>query len=222
VEKKTFIPLQGYISLSPEEMLERSVRFYREINRRRTVREFSDKSVDKKVIEHCISAAGTAPSVANLQPWHFVAISDPELKKKIRLAAEKEEHAFYHSRASKEWLRDLEPFKTNEQKPFLETAPWLIAIFEKRFGYNKDGSKRKHYYVSESVGIATGLLITAIHTAGLVSLTHTPSPMKFLNTLLKRPLNEKPFLLLVVGFPKENAKVPDIQRKDLNDISTFL
>jgi len=222
VGKKQSIPLDGYNILSEDEMLVRAAHFYKDINRRRTVRDFSDKRVDKKIIENCISAAGTAPSGANLQPWHFVAVSDPNLKREIRVAAEKEEYAFYHGRASDEWLKDLQPFETNEVKPFLQKAPWLIAIFEERYGLNKDGSKKKHYYVSESVGIATGILITAIHTAGLVSLTHTPSPMKFLNTLLKRPANEKPFLLLVVGYPADNVKVPDIKRKTLAEISTFL
>ena len=219
---KQSIPLDGYNILSEDEMLKRAAHFYKDINRRRTVRDFSDKRVDKRVIENCIGAAGTAPSGANLQPWHFVAVSDSDIKRKIRVAAEKEEYAFYHGRASEEWLKDLQPFETNELKPFLERAPWLIAVFEERYGLNKDGSKKKHYYVSESVGIATGILITAIHNAGLVSLTHTPSPMKFLNTILKRPLNEKPFLLLVVGFPAENVKVPDIRRKSLSEISTFL
>jgi iodotyrosine deiodinase len=221
VEKKQLIPLDDYIVLSESEMLDRAVRFYKEINRRRTVRVFSDKRIDKKIIENCISAAGTAPSGANLQPWHFVAISDPAVKKEIRSAAEKEEYEFYHGRASQEWLKDLEPFETNENKPFLETAPWLIAIFEQRYAMNKDGNKKKHYYVSESVGIATGILITAIHNAGLVSLTHTPSPMKFLNKILKRPANEKPFLLLVTGYPADNARVPDIKRKSLQEIATF-
>ena len=220
--KKQLIPLDNYVSLSPDEMLARASDFYKDINRGRTVRDFLDKSVDKKVIENCIGAAGTSPSGANLQPWHFVAVSDPGIKKEIRNAAEKEEYEFYHGRASKEWLQDLEPFETNEQKPFLEKAPWLIAIFEQRYGVSSEGGKKKHYYVSESVGIATGMLITAIHNAGLVSLTHTPSPMKFLNTILKRPANEKPFLLLVVGYPSDKVKVPDIKRKSLKEISTFL
>jgi len=222
VGKKQFIPLDKYILLSEDEMLDRAVQFYNDVNRRRTVRDFSDKHVDKKIIENCISAAGTAPSGANLQPWHFVAVADPVIKHEIRIAAEKEEHEFYHGRASREWLKDLEAFETNEKKPFLVKAPWLIAIFEQRYGVNKDGSKKKHYYVSESVGIATGILITAIHNAGLVSLTHTPSPMKFLNKILKRPLNEKPFLLLVVGYPADNVRVPDIKRKFLKEIATFL
>lgn len=220
--KNKLIPLRDYIAFSNEDMLKRVKDFYHEVNRRRTVRDFSKKNVDREVIENCIRAAGTAPSGANLQPWHFVAVSDKAVKKEIRIAAEKEEHEFYHGRASKEWLQDLEPFETSEHKPFLEKAPWLIAVFEKRYSINKDGSHKKHYYVAESVGIATGILITAVHNAGLVSLTHTPSPMKFLNKILKRPANEKPFLLLVVGYPADNVKVPDIQRKLLREIATFI
>lgn len=216
------IPLGDYQMYTPSQMRQRCNDFYKYINSRRTVRDFSDKSVDREIIENCIKTAGSAPNGAHIQPWHFVAVSDHAIKREIRIAAEKEEHEFYHGRASEEWLKDLEPFETNEHKPFLETAPWLIAIFEKRYGINKDGSKKKHYYVSESVGISTGILITAIHNAGLVSLTHTPSPMKFLNEILERPVNEKPFLLLVVGHPADDATVPDIKRKSLKDISTFL
>ncbi|KAA3610759.1 MAG: nitroreductase family protein [Calditrichaeota bacterium] len=203
-------------------MQERSEKFYSEINKRRSIRDFSDEAVDNSIIENCIKSAGTAPSGAHLQPWHFVAVSNSEIKKKIREAAEKEEYEFYHGRASEEWLDDLKQFKTNEHKPFLETAPWLIAIFEKRYGLKDEGEKKKHYYVTESVGIATGMLITAIHNAGLVCLTHTPSPMKFLNEILQRPVNEKPFLLLVVGHPAKGAMVPDNKRKDINEIATFL
>lgn len=195
--------------------------FYVHLNSRRTVRSFSNRTVAKQVIENCILSAGTAPSGANQQPWHFAAVSDPEIKKKIRIAAEKEEFEFYHGRASGEWLKDLQPFETNEHKPFLETAPWLIAIFEERYGIQADGQKKKHYYVSESVGIATGILIAAIHNAGLVSLTHTPSPMGFLNDILRRPENEKPFLLLVVGYPTDDVRVPDIKRKNQDEITTF-
>jgi iodotyrosine deiodinase len=202
-------------------MQERAENFYNDLNRRRTVRDFSDEAVDKTIIENCIRAAGTAPSGAHLQPWHFAAISDQQIKKQIRIAAEKEEHEFYHGRATEEWLDDLKPFETNEHKPFLESAPWLITIFERRYGLKEKGEKKKHYYVSESVGIATGMLITAIHNAGLVCLTHTPSPMKFLNDILQRPVNEKPFLLLVVGYPADGVMVPDNKRKPLNEIATF-
>ncbi len=222
MEKRKSIPLRNYVSYSQSEMRKKSLEFYNDLNRRRTVRDFSNQPVDREIIENCLKAAGTAPNGAHLQPWHFVAISQPAIKKEIRIAAEKEEREFYHGRASEEWLHDLEPFETNEDKPFLETAPWLVAIFEKRYGFKADGSRKKHYYVSESVGIATGMLITAIHNAGLVSLTHTPSPMKFLNEILKRPANEKPFLLLVVGYPAADTMVPDIKRKPLEEISTFL
>ena len=217
-----FIQYAQYVSYQPEEMLQRSKDYYDELRRRRSIRTFSDKRVDKEIIENCIRTAGTAPSGANLQPWHFVAVNNKELKKEIRLAAEKEEYEFYTRRASDEWLADLQPFETNEKKPFLEEAPWLIAIFEKRYGINPDGSKKKHYYTSESVGIACGLLISAIHHSGLASLTHTPSPMGFLNTILDRPSNEKPFLLLVVGYPAEGINIPDIKRKGINEIATFL
>ena len=190
------------------------------MSNRRTIRDFSDKPVDKSVIENCIKTAGTAPSGANMQPWHFVLISDQKIKKQIRIAAEKEEREFYENRAPKEWLDVLAPLGTDDHKPYLETAPWLIAVFMQRFGKLPDGRKVKHYYGLESVGIATGLLITAIHNAGLASLTHTPSPMGFLNEILERPKNERPFLLLVVGHPARDARVPDIKRKDINEIMT--
>ncbi len=221
MKKKNFIPLD-FKSYSPEEM-QRRARDYRQLmSRRRSVRAFADKAVPRSLIETLLLTAGSAPSGANLQPWHFVAVSDPGVKKKIRQAAEEEERAFYSERAPEEWLKDLEPFDTNEQKPFLETAPWLIAVFEQRYGLNADGSKKKHYYVGESVGLATGLLISAIHNAGLACLTHTPSPMKFLNDILERPVNEKPFLLLVVGYPREGVTVPDNRRKALKEIATFV
>jgi nitroreductase len=186
------------------------------------VRDFSDKPVPIEIIENCIKAAGTAPSGANLQPWHFVVVSDPEIKKKIRIAAEEEEKEFYSKRAPKEWLEVLEPLGTDESKPFLETAPYLISIFYKSYEVLPDGRQVKQYYAMESTGIATGILITAIHNAGLVSLTHTPSPMNFLNEILNRPKNERPFLLLVVGYPAKDAKVPDIQKKSLKEIASFI
>ena len=198
----------------------RSRVFFDNLSNRRTIRDFSDKPVDKSAIENCIKTAGTAPSGANMQPWHFVLISDPAIKKQIRIAAEKEEREFYEQRAPKEWLEALAPLGTDDNKPYLETAPYLIAIFMQRFGKLPDGREVKHYYGLESVGIATGMLITAIHNAGLTSLTHTPSPMGFLNKILERPKNERPFLLLVVGHPTEDAKVPDIKRKDINEIMT--
>ena len=194
--------------------------FLNSLLRRRTIRDFSDKPIEREVIENCIRTAGTAPSGANMQPWHFVLISDQKIKKKIRIAAEKEEKEFYAKRAPKEWLEVLAPLGTDDNKPYLETAPYLIAIFMQRYGKLPDGRRVKHYYGLESVGIATGMLITAIHNAGLASLTHTPSPMGFLNEILDRPKNERPFLLLVVGHPAEDARVPDIKRKDISEIMT--
>ncbi|MCH7724336.1 MAG: nitroreductase family protein [Bacteroidetes bacterium] len=216
-----FIPLSNYKESSPDEMIKRSKEFYDLIKQRRTVREFSDKPVPKEVINNCIRAAGTAPSGANLQPWHFVVVSDTKIKKQIRTAAEEEEKEFYTKRAPKEWLDALAPLGTDENKPFLEKAPNLIAIFSKSYDLLPDGRKVKQYYSQESVGIACGILITAIHNAGLVSLTHTPSPMNFLNQILGRPVNERPFLLLVVGYPAEDAKVPDIKKKKLKEIISF-
>ena len=207
-------------SYTAQEMLTRSKAFYKEMNQRRSVRFFSSKPVDRGVIENIIKTAGTAPSGAHKQPWFFVAVSNAEIKKQIRIAAEKEEKTFYESRAPEEWLKDLEPFATNWQKPFLETAPWLIIVFKRLYDDGPNG-KTKNYYVQESVGIASGMLITAIHHAGLATLTHTPSPMNFLSKILNRPENEKPFLLLPVGYAAEDATVPDIKRKSLNEIADF-
>jgi nitroreductase len=193
------------------------------MRRRRTVRDFSDRAVPRALIEECLRAAGSAPSGANQQPWQFVAVSDPAIKRRIREAAEAEEREFYAHRAPPEWLEVLKPLGTDEHKPFLETAPWLIAVFVRRFERRPDGGKRKHYYTDESVGLATGLLLAAVHHAGLVALTHTPSPMKFLNGILGRPKDlERPFLLLVVGYPAPDARVPDIARRPLAEIATFL
>ncbi len=217
-----FIALTDYHEYQIDEMKQRAVSFYEEIRRRRTVRQFSDRPVSREIIEHCIRAAATAPSGANLQPWHFVVVTDPFVKHQIRLAAEEEEREFYTKRAPKEWLEALAPMGTDVQKPFLEIAPYLIAVFVERYGKLPTGKPVKHYYPKESVGIATGLLIAAIQHVGLVSLTHTPSPMKFLNQILRRPSNESPFLLLVVGYPAEGAVVPDIKRKRLEDVSTFV
>ncbi|MBS04385.1 MAG: nitroreductase family protein [Gammaproteobacteria bacterium] len=218
----TFIPLPGFVTYPEAEMLERAEHFLSEAKRRRTVREFSDRPVPRALIETCLQTAGTAVSGANMQPWQFVAVQDRGIKRDIRVAAEAEERAFYNGKAPREWLDALAPLGTDANKPFLETAPWLIAVFQQRFGVLPDGRRVKHYYATESVGIATGLLISAIHHAGLASLTHTPSPMKFLNRILGRPRNERPFLLLVVGYPAPNATVPDIGRKDLTDIATFV
>ena len=192
------------------------------MQKRRTVRDFSDRPVPRELIEHCLSAAGTAPSGANLQPWHFVAISDADVKREIRIAAEAEEKEFYEHRAPKAWLEALAPLGTDWHKPFLETAPWLVAIFAQPFRILPDGTRSPTYYAIESVGIATGILVTAVHSCGLASLTHTPSPMGFLNRILKRPSHEKPFLLLVVGHPAQDARVPDISRKPLAKIGSFV
>ena len=220
--KSKFVPLSDYKEYPVDEMKQRAAGFYADIRRRRTVRDFSDRPVPQEIIEDCLQAAGTAPNGANLQPWHFVVVSDPDIKKQIREAAEEEERAFYQERATAEWLEALAPLGTDENKPFLETAPYLIVIFAQNYGLAPDGSKIKHYYVAESVGIATGLLITAVHNAGLVSLTHTPSPMGFLGQILNRPPNERAFLILVVGYPAEDAQVPVISKKSLDEIATFV
>jgi len=185
------------------------------------VREFSDRRVPRDIIENALRAAGTAPSGANMQPWHFVVVGEPKLKSRIRRAAEAEEKEFYEHRASDEWLRALEPLGTNDIKPFLETAPWLIAVFLKKFSHDSEGRRLKNYYTAESVGIACGFLLTALHLSGLVSLTHTPSPMKFLNKLLDRPGEERPYMLIVTGYPAENAEVPVIGKQPLDRIATF-
>lgn len=216
------VPLRNYREYPVEEMRERVNEFYQDLNRRRTVREFSDRPVPRDIIETALLAGGTAPSGANLQPWHFAVVSGAETKKKIREAAEVEEREFYAHRASAEWLAALEPLGTDSDKPFLETAPYLIAVFLQKFGKLPDGRKVKHYYPVESTGIATGMLITALHEAGLATLTHTPSPMKFLNQILGRPKSERPFLLLVVGYPADNAVVPDVGRKPLQDFASFV
>ncbi len=203
-------------------MKQRAAEFYADVRRRRTVREFSDRPVPREVIEDCLRAAGTAPNGANMQPWHFVVVGNPELKAQIRIEAEKEERDFYHHRAPREWLEALAPLGTDEHKPFLEAAPYLIVIFAQAYGTLPDGRKVKHYYAQESVGIATGILITALHHVGLASLTHTPSPMRFLNRLLHRPSNERPFLILVVGYPAADARVPVISKKHIEETATFL
>ena len=201
-------------------MRRRAADFAEEMQRRRTVRHFSDRAVPREVIEDCLRASGTAPSGANRQPWHFVVVTDAVAKSRIRELAEKEEREFYEHRAPQDWLDALAPLGTDEHKPFLETAPCLIAIFAESYSIGPKGEKLKNYYVSESVGIAAGFLIAALHHAGLASLTHTPSPMGFLNEILGRPSNERPFLLLVVGYPTEDALVPKIGRKELPEIMT--
>lgn len=217
------IDLPDRLNVTDEEMVSQADGYFKFIKTRHSVRDFSSRSVPKAVIEAAIRAAGTAPSGANHQPWHFVCVSDPTIKRSIRQAAEVEERAFYGGKAGDEWLKDLAPLGTDEQKSFLETAPWLIAIFIERQGKDEQGNKRKNYYMPESVGIATGFLINALHAAGLATLTHTPNPMRFLSEILERPPTERPYLLLVVGHPDEEATVPTAakQKKTLKEISTF-
>jgi nitroreductase len=216
-----FDPLTTYREYPETEMLERADCFASELGRRRTTRHFSSRPVDLNVIKSCLRAAGSAPSGAHQQPWHFVVVSDPETKRQIRVAAEDAEREFYAT-APASWLEALAPLGTDASKPYLETAPYLIAVFAERYGVNPDGSPRKHYYVNESVGIATGFLVAALHHAGLAILTHTPSPMSFLSEVLGRPANEKPVMLVVTGYPAEGARVPRLARKPLADIATFL
>ncbi len=215
------IPLPAYQEYSPEEMIRRSRAFLQQMSNRRSVRTFSDRPVDREIIENCLLTAGSAPSGANQQPWKFVVVTDHAIKRRIRLAAEEEERQFYAGSASEEWLSVLKPLDTGPQKPFLETAPYLIVIFRENYALDDMGNKIKHYYVRDSVGIATGMLITAIHHAGLVSLTHTPSPMQFLNRILDRPKNETPTMILVVGYPADGTMVPSIEKKKLDDIAIF-
>lgn len=196
--------------------------FYEHMNHRRTVRHYSPEPVSRSIIENCIKTAGTAPSGAHQQPWHFCAISSPQAKQTIRQAAEKEEQEFYAGKASPEWLKALELLGTDTNKQFIETAPWVIAIFAKKYGVDENGNRVKHYYFNESVGLATGMLITALHNVGLSTLTHTPSPMGFLNELCSRPKNEKPYMLLIVGYPEDECQVPDIERLPLDKISNFI
>lgn len=215
------IPLDFH-EIPTDDMRARARAFHELLRTRRSVRDFSDRPVPREIIEQALLSAGRAPSGANQQPWHFVAVSDPAVKHEIRAGAEEEERAFYGGRAPKSWLDALAPLGTDANKPFLETAPYLIAIFAQSHGLAADGSQVKHYYVQESVGIATGFLIAALHNAGLATLTHTPSPMGFLNKILRRPDNERPFLLLVTGYPAAGAQVPDIQKKTLPEIATFV
>ena len=215
------IPAPKLPNWTTGEQIQRSAGFLESIRNRRTIRDFSSQPIDRTVIENCLLAAGTAPSGANLQPWHFCAVGDESIKSEIRAAAEEEEREFYHGRAPQSWLRDLAPLGTDEHKPFLEIAPWLIVIFSRPWSHDENGERRKHYYVSESVGIATGFLINALHHCGLATLTHTPSPMRFLNRILDRPDNERPYLVLVVGRAAADAQVPDISKKSLGDIATF-
>jgi nitroreductase len=216
-----FLPLADYPRYPEARMHERARALWQQMNSRRTVRDFSHQSAPREVIEECIRTAGTAPSGANQQPWHFAVVADPAIKRQIREAAEEEERAFYEHRAPDEWLDALSHLGTDADKPFLETAPYLIVVFALVHHIGAKGEKIKHYYPYESTGLATGMLITALHNVGLASLTHTPNPMKFLNQVLGRPSNERPFLILVTGYPAENVQVPDIKRRDLSEICTF-
>ena len=221
VSKHPFVPLASWREYPVDEMRRRAGDFLKTMQGRRTVREFSPRPVPRDIIETALAAAGTAPSGANLQPWHFVVVADADTKRRIRIAAEAEEKEFYEHRASPEWLAALEPLGTDTNKPFLEIAPYLIAVFAQKFGILEDGRKVKHYYPIESTGLAAGMLITALHHAGLACLTHTPSPMAFLNGILGRPGSERPFLLLVTGYPAQGVRVPDIRRKALDEFVTF-
>jgi nitroreductase len=217
-----FQPLSSFTEYPVEEMLQRAAEFRQDMQRRRTVRQFSNRPVPPQVIEECLLTAGSAPNAANLQPWHFVVVTDPMVKHEIRVAAEQEENEFYHRRAPQEWLDALSVIGTDEHKPFLETAPYLIVVFGKNHSFLPDGRRVRNYYVNESVGIATGFLIAAIHQAGLVSLTHTPSPMGFLNSILHIPPDEKPYVILVAGYPAEDDQVPILEKKSLSEIATFI
>ena len=219
----SFIPL-SFTALPEEEMLRRAEAFHQALRSRRSVREFSSRPVPRKIVEECLRAAGSAPSGANLQPWHFTVIGDPQVKRQVREAAESEERIFYGGRAPDEWRRVLAPLGTGVEKPFLETAPWLIAVFAQQSGHDSAGEPCRTYYAKESVGIACGFLIAALHAAGLATLTHTPSPMHFLNEICNRPLAEKPFLLLVVGYPAAGAKIPEAaqQKKSLEEIVSWI
>lgn len=217
-------PLNDFIEYPQEEMLSRSQAFYNDIKRRHSIRKFSDRSVSREIIENCIKSAGTAPNGANHQPWHFVAINSPEVKKQVREQAELHERGFYGGRGGDEWLDALKPLGTDAEKPYLEHAPWLIAIFSQKKGGLTIEDKNTNYYVHESVGIATGFLINALHNSGLVTLTHTPKPMSFLSKICNRPDDERPYMLLIAGYPAEDATVPHHAKvkKSLEDISTFI
>jgi nitroreductase len=224
MDTNTTLPLSDFIHYTNEKMEQKSLEFYEHIKRRHSIRKFSDKSVPKAIIENAIKAAGTAPNGANHQPWHFVAISSQNVKQQIREQAEHHERRFYGGSAGDEWLDALKPLGTNASKPYLETAPWLIAIFSQKKGGLDETQQKQNYYVHESVGIASGLLITALHTAGLATLTHTPKPMSFLTRICNRPDNERPYMLLVVGHPAKDATIPKHAsiKKSLPQISTFL
>jgi iodotyrosine deiodinase len=218
------LPLDDFIEYPPSEMISRSEAFLTDIRRRHSVRKFSDRDVSEDIIKNCIQAAGTAPSGANHQPWHFVAIHSPEVKQQVREQAELHEQGFYSGRGGEEWLNALKPLGTDAQKPYLQHAPWLIAIFSQKKGGVEEGDKNTNYYVHESVGIATGFLINALHNAGLATLTHTPKPMSFLSKICNRPDDERPYMLLIAGYPADDATIPvhAVQKKSLAQIATFL
>lgn len=218
------VPLEGFVEYAPEDMSSRVAAFTENLRRRRTVRDYSDRPVDRAIVEQAILAAGSAPSGANHQPWHFVVLTDAERRKALREAAEAEERAFYAGKASEEWLEALAPLGTDADKPFLETAPVLIAVFAQKRGGERAGQDKKNYYINESVGIACGFLLAALHEAGLVTLTHTPNPMRFLNEVCERPVSEKPYMLIVGGYPAEGATVPEhaLVKKSLDEITTWL
>jgi len=221
MKKAKYVPYEDYVERSPEEMLKRARKFRKDFLRRRSIRNFSKRDVPLEIIKDCLRTANNAPSGANRQPWYFVVVSHPPLKRKIREEAEKEEREFYDKRAPKEWLDALAPLGTDANKPFLEQAPYLIVVFSQRYGIDEHGKKIRHFFVGESVGIATGVLITALHNAGLATLTHTPNPMAFLNHILCRPTYERPFLILATGYPAEDAKVPKLKKKGLEAVCTF-
>ena len=220
MEKEKHIALNNYPKYSDNDLVKFSKLFFDKMNSRRSVRTFSLEAIPLEVIKNAINTASTAPSGANKQPWHFVLVQDAKIKREIRIAAEKEEKEFYSSRAPEDWLNDLEQFDTNEHKPFLEIAPYLIVVFEEKYKINSVGEKEKNYYTKESVGLATGMLLTALHNVGIATLTHTPSPMKFLSEILNRPKNETPFLLVVAGYPEKGTVVPNINRKELDKVLT--
>lgn len=218
------VPLDDFIEYPEQKMLTLSTDFLQNMQRRHSIRHFSERPVDKAIIEKCILTAGTAPSGANHQPWHFSAISSQSVKQQIRAQAEAHERGFYDGRAGQQWLDDLKPLGTDASKPYLELAPWLIAVFSQKFGETEDGEKRQNYYVHESVGIAVGMLITALHNAGLATLTHTPKPMNFLTDVCKRPDNERAYMLIIAGYPAADATIPAHarQKKSLDEIASFL
>lgn len=221
MSKYKFTPHASYKRIDEAQMILKAESFYTQMKNRRTIREFSTDPIPRQILEHVLLTAGTAPNGANMQPWHFVVVQNSELKKQIREAAEKIEKEFYDNKAPDYWLEALKPLGTDSNKQFLEDAPALIVIFAQKHTVIDENTIKKHYYIHESVGIATGILITAIHNAGLASLTHTPKPMLFLRDLLERPKYETPFLILTVGYPKDNVQVPDISKKDLSEIATF-